>query len=100
MNSSPDCTNARCVRQAFLIAFTSEFLPKILYQYTENWDLIGYTRFVLAEAPKNTTKYPCMYRDFRDPNGTLTAFFWKLLALRLFFVIIFEVRRTCFPSDN
>jgi hypothetical protein len=33
------------------------------------------------------------YRDFRDENGVLTPFFWKLLALRLFFVILFEVKR-------
>lgn len=31
------------------------------------------------------------YRDFRDERGFLTPFFWKLLALRLFFVILFEV---------
>ncbi|CAF2057104.1 unnamed protein product [Rotaria magnacalcarata] len=78
------------VANAFLIAFTSEFLPKILYQYTVNWDLIGYTNFTLAQAPVNTTSRECMYRDFRNPDGTLTVFFWKLLALRLFFVILFE----------
>ncbi|CAF1280566.1 unnamed protein product [Adineta steineri] len=78
------------VANAFLIAFTSEFLPKILYQYTVDWDLIGYTNFTLAKAPVNTTTKECMYRDFRNPDGTLTLFFWKLLALRLFFVILFE----------
>ncbi|CAF3489064.1 unnamed protein product [Rotaria socialis] len=78
------------VANAFLIAFTSEFLPKILYQYTVNWDLIGYTNFTLAVAPVNTTSRECMYRDFRNPDGTLTVFFWKLLALRLVFVILFE----------
>ncbi|CAF4362620.1 unnamed protein product, partial [Rotaria magnacalcarata] len=54
------------------------------------WDLIGYTNFTLAQAPVNTTSRECMYRDFRNPDGTLTVFFWKLLALRLFFVILFE----------
>ncbi|CAF5170263.1 unnamed protein product, partial [Rotaria magnacalcarata] len=49
------------VANAFLIAFTSEFLPKILYQYTVNWDLIGYTNFTLAQAPVNTTSRECMY---------------------------------------
>ncbi|CAF0838974.1 unnamed protein product [Rotaria sp. Silwood1] len=78
------------VANAFLIAFTSEFLPKILYQYTVDRDLKGYTYFTLAKAPANTTSTECMYRDFRNPDGTLTVFFWKLLALRLFFVILFE----------
>ncbi|CAF1002327.1 unnamed protein product [Adineta ricciae] len=78
------------IANAFLIAFTSEFLPKILYRYTVDWELKNYTRFTLSEAPPNTTDKSCMYRDFRDPTGTLTPFFWKLLALRLFFVILFE----------
>ncbi|KAM7310997.1 anoctamin-7-like [Ixodes scapularis] len=31
-----------------------------------------------------------MYRDLRDANGNWTFFHWKLLAVRLAFVIIFE----------
>ncbi|KAL3228039.1 hypothetical protein MRX96_003968 [Rhipicephalus microplus] len=30
------------------------------------------------------------YRDLRDENGNWTFFHWKLLAVRLAFVIIFE----------
>lgn len=52
--------NSRSLFQAFLIAFTSEFLPKILYQYTIDWNLIGYTNFTLAKAPVNTTSIECM----------------------------------------
>ena len=31
------------------------------------------------------------YRDYRNDNGDLSAFYWELLALRFTFVIIFEV---------
>ena len=37
--------------QAFLLAFTSEFLPKIVYQYEYSWALEGYVNFTLAVSP-------------------------------------------------
>ncbi|XP_061040069.1 anoctamin-7-like [Eubalaena glacialis] len=48
--------------QAFLIAFTSDFLPRLLYQD----------------------------KGFRDAQRNLTLFYWKLLAVRLGFIIAFE----------
>ncbi|KAK3743463.1 hypothetical protein RRG08_011307 [Elysia crispata] len=78
------------ISNAFLIAFTSEFLPRLLYQYEYHWGLEGYTNFTLAHAPNNTLKEPCRYRDFRDSDGNHTMFYWKLLCIRLAFVIVFE----------
>lgn len=37
--------------QAFLIAFTSDFLPRLYYQYTQHSNLTGYVDFTLAYAP-------------------------------------------------
>lgn len=31
------------------------------------------------------------YKDFRDNNGKFTLFYWELLAIRLGFIIAFEV---------
>ncbi|XP_065061399.1 anoctamin-7-like isoform X1 [Rhopilema esculentum] len=80
------------ISNAFLIAFTSKFLPKLLYRYnvSEDGSLKGYLNYSLAWAPPNATKQPCRYRDFRDANGNLTIFYWHLLALKLGFVILFE----------
>ncbi|XP_059142101.1 anoctamin-7-like isoform X3 [Physella acuta] len=78
------------ISNAFLIAFTSEFLPRLMYQYQYQWSLDGYTNFTLAEAPNNTLREPCRYRDYREPDGNHTMFYWKLLAVRLAFVIVFE----------
>ncbi len=51
-----------CHLQAFLIAFTSDFLPRLLYQYKFDNDLNGYINFTLAHAPLNYTEYPlCRY---------------------------------------
>lgn len=47
--------------QAFLIAFTSEFLPRLLYQYEYDWDLHGYANFTLAIAPNGTLNETCRY---------------------------------------
>lgn len=49
--------------QAFLIAFTSQFLPKMLYRGTISPDgsLQGYTNYSLAWAPVNSTSVPCRY---------------------------------------
>ena len=47
--------------QAFLIAFTSEFLPKLLYEYTVSPDmsLKGFVNYTLAWAPNGTLSEPC-----------------------------------------
>ncbi|XP_037075179.1 anoctamin-7-like isoform X2 [Pollicipes pollicipes] len=81
------------ISNAFLIAFTSEFLPKMLYQYEMHWHLEGYVNFTMAYAPNSTDPSvpgDCRYRGFRDENGKFTTFYWRLLAVRLGFVILFE----------
>ncbi|EEC18596.1 conserved hypothetical protein, partial [Ixodes scapularis] len=88
------------ISNAFLIAFTSDFLTRTMYRYEFDWDLKGYINFTLAHAPNGSLSLPCScdfcvtflsrYRDLRDANGNWTFFHWKLLAVRLAFVIIFE----------
>ncbi|XP_021368581.1 anoctamin-7-like isoform X2 [Mizuhopecten yessoensis] len=78
------------ISNAFLIAFTSEFLPRLLYQYHYDWNLEGYTAFSLSTSPNGTLNQTCLYRDLRDGHGNHTLFYWNLLALRLGFVIMFE----------
>ncbi|CAH1405158.1 unnamed protein product [Nezara viridula] len=78
------------ISNGFLIAFTSEFLPKLLYQYEYNWNLEGYINFTLAYSPNGTLREQCRYRGLRDEHGNHTPFFWRLLAIQFAFVIIFE----------
>uniref|UniRef100_H9GFH9 Anoctamin n=1 Tax=Anolis carolinensis TaxID=28377 RepID=H9GFH9_ANOCA len=78
---------------AFLIAFTSDFLPRLLYQYQQDSQLRGYVNFTLAYSPPNYVvgnHTLCRYKAFRDAHGNYTLFYWKLLAIRLGFIIAFE----------
>ncbi|KAF6210699.1 hypothetical protein GE061_013806 [Apolygus lucorum] len=78
------------ISNGFLIAFTSEFLPKLLYQYDYHWNLKGYINFTLAYSPNGTLSQQCRYRGLRDETGNHTPFFWRLLAVQFAFVIVFE----------
>ncbi|XP_067422321.1 anoctamin-7-like isoform X2 [Emydura macquarii macquarii] len=82
------------VINAFLIAFTSDFLPRLLYQYEHDGQLQGYVNFTLAYSPRRylaTSNHTmCRYTAFRDASGNYTLFYWKLLAVRLGFIIAFE----------
>ncbi|XP_068589972.1 anoctamin-7 isoform X2 [Cebidichthys violaceus] len=79
------------IANAFLIAFTSDFLPRLLYQFKFGDDLNGYVNFTLAYAPLNYTENPmCRYKAYRDDNGNYLLFYWELLAVRLGFIIAFE----------
>ncbi|NXE56072.1 ANO7 protein, partial [Casuarius casuarius] len=81
------------ISNAFLIAFTSDFLPRTYYKYIYDSSLRGYVNFTLAYAPwdfvlqNNST---CRYRAFRDQDGNLSLTYWHLLAIRLGFIIAFE----------
>ncbi|XP_041032704.1 anoctamin-7-like isoform X1 [Carcharodon carcharias] len=86
-------TTIAVITNAFLIAFTSDFLPRQYYRYVHQSDLTGYTNFTLAFSPLNFNQQNnsmCRYRDFRDSNGHLSLTYWNLLAIRLVFVIVFE----------
>ncbi|XP_071452092.1 anoctamin-6-like [Hetaerina americana] len=91
-----------------IIAFTSEFIPRLVYANTvsEDQSLAGYINFSLSVYRKNESsglfysdegdnlEY-CRYRGFREPPGSeneysLSSAHWHVLALRLLFVVVFE----------
>ena len=105
------------VTNACIIAFTSEFIPRLVYKYRYSPDttLNGYLNFTLSYfdpkdfenqnhedsnmlTPENIIhpKY-CRYRDFRYPPWETedkiykeTDVFWHVLAARLAFVVVFQ----------
>ncbi|XP_067851723.1 anoctamin-7-like isoform X2 [Heptranchias perlo] len=86
-------TTIAVISNAFLIAFTSDFLPRLYYRYTQQSDLTGYINFTLAYSPSSFIQQNnsmCRYKEFRDPDGHLSLTYWNLLAIRLGFVIVFE----------
>ncbi|KAM7398722.1 hypothetical protein PAMP_018039 [Pampus punctatissimus] len=87
-------THVAVLSNAFLIAFTSSFLPRLYYRYTTDSSLSGFINFTLATSRHNYTQLhqntSCRYRGFRDENGEYLSEYFHLLAIRLSFVIIFE----------
>ncbi|KAL0629024.1 Anoctamin-9 [Plecturocebus cupreus] len=105
------------IANGMVIAFTSEFIPRVVYKYryspclkeaNSTVDcLTGYVNHSLSvfytkdfqdpdgiEGSENVTH--CRYRDYRHPRRyTLTKKFWFLLAIRLAFVILFEHVALC-----
>uniref|UniRef100_A0A1I8GS17 Anoctamin n=1 Tax=Macrostomum lignano TaxID=282301 RepID=A0A1I8GS17_9PLAT len=81
------------ISNGFLIAFTSDFLARMLHKIDHSSDTHGFTNFSLAWSPPNTTSQPCRYRNYRDSSGNLTPFYWKLLVVRLSFHLVFSLRR-------
>ncbi|XP_011343557.1 anoctamin-4 isoform X2 [Ooceraea biroi] len=103
-------TYVAVVSNAFVIAYTSDFIPRSVYAfvYSPTDDLVGYIDSSLSEF--NTSDYrddmksdvddehpeTCQYRGYRngpddihEPYG-LSPQYWHVFAARLAFVVIFE----------
>ncbi|XP_077273453.1 anoctamin-4 isoform X6 [Temnothorax americanus] len=111
--SSPRLQTIQNMFQAFVIAYTSDFIPRSVYTfvYSPTGDLVGYIDSSLSEF--NTSDYradmksdidgehpeTCQYRGYRngpahsdhstDPYG-LSPQYWHVFAARLAFVVVFE----------
>nr|XP_045224361.1 anoctamin-7 isoform X5 [Macaca fascicularis] len=86
-------THLAVTSNAFLLAFSSDFLPRAYYQWTRAHDMRGFVNFTLARAPPSFSaahNRTCRYRAFRDDDGHYSQTYWNLLAIRLAFVIVFE----------
>ncbi|XP_072247948.1 anoctamin-7 [Leuresthes tenuis] len=87
-------THVAVLSNAFLIAFTSSFVPRLYYRYTRDDTLSGFINFTLATSPQSYSQQhhntSCRYRGFRDEKGEFLPEYFHLLAIRLSFVIIFE----------
>ncbi|XP_025271261.1 anoctamin-4 isoform X2 [Camponotus floridanus] len=103
-------TYVAVVSNAFVIAYTSDFIPRSVYAfvYSPTEDLVGYIDSSLSEF--NTSDYredmksdvedehpeTCQYRGYRngpeDPNEPygLSPQYWHVFAARLAFVVVFE----------
>uniref|UniRef100_A0A663MFD9 Anoctamin n=1 Tax=Athene cunicularia TaxID=194338 RepID=A0A663MFD9_ATHCN len=99
------------VTNAFIVAFTSDMIPRLVYYYTasENEDspMSGYINnslsvFQISDFPdRNKPKLNpenfviCRYRDYRYPPDHEKKYlhsmqFWHILAAKLAFIIIME----------
>nr|XP_046239776.1 anoctamin-1a isoform X2 [Scatophagus argus] len=97
---------------AFVISFTSDFIPRLVYQYMYSPDgtMHGFINHTLSYfnvsdfQPGTEPLQPmhlgytveiCRYKDYREPPWSNTPYelskqFWAILAARLAFVIVFQ----------
>uniref|UniRef100_A0AAV2L2H6 Anoctamin n=1 Tax=Knipowitschia caucasica TaxID=637954 RepID=A0AAV2L2H6_KNICA len=105
------------VTNAFIVAFTSDMIPRLVYMYAYQPDgelnMKGYinnslsvfniSAFPAESRPEdgenpawfNSTITTCRYRDYRYPSGHEKEYFhtmqfWHILAAKLAFIIIME----------
>lgn len=104
----PEQSLSFSISQAFVIAYTSDFIPRMVYKfvYSHNHDLKGYIYHSLSKF--NTSDYKaewglknqndpdtCQYRGYRndydhDEPYDLSPVYWHVFAARLAFVVVFE----------
>ncbi|XP_034169109.2 anoctamin-2b isoform X2 [Pangasianodon hypophthalmus] len=92
---------------AFVISFTSDFIPRLVYQYmySETGTMHGFIDHTLSyfnvsdfqpgTAPAGSTITVCRYKDYREPPWSSQPYqfskqYWSILAARLGFVILFQ----------
>uniref|UniRef100_UPI0037E938E9 anoctamin-2b n=1 Tax=Semicossyphus pulcher TaxID=241346 RepID=UPI0037E938E9 len=96
---------------AFVISFTSDFIPRLVYQYmfSQTGTMHGFidhtlsyfnvSNFKPGTAPQNSEHggeiTVCRYKDYREPPWSVDAYtfskqYWCVLAARLAFVILFQ----------
>ncbi|XP_055615780.1 anoctamin-5-like isoform X2 [Toxorhynchites rutilus septentrionalis] len=98
------------ISSAFIIAFSSNFIPRLVYMYVVSQDKtdVGYVNHTLAYfnvsdfepgvAPmlsKFANVTTCRYQEYRNPPGVERAYkrpliYWHILAIRLAFVVIYQ----------
>ncbi|XP_060085778.1 anoctamin-1-like isoform X2 [Ylistrum balloti] len=98
------------ISNAFIIALTSDFIPRLVYEqaYSPDGSLRGYTNATLSFfnttdfSPENRPNYAgselvelCRYRDLRNPPWSddkyeFTEMYWHIFAARFVFVVVFE----------
>lgn len=104
-------TSVAVAVNGFVIAFTSDFIPRLVYRfvYSSDGSLKGYVDFTLSAfntslyganigpdiRPGSFTPEVCYYQGFRYPPGhpdeyEFSPVFWHVLAARVIFVVAFE----------
>ncbi|KAM4712222.1 anoctamin-2b isoform 3-T4 [Anableps anableps] len=95
---------------AFVISFTSDFIPRLVYQYmySQTGTMHGFidhtlsffnvSNFKPGTAPHSSDHGDitvCRYKDYREPPWSSDAYqfskqYWSVLSARLAFVILFQ----------
>ena len=84
-------TQIAVITNACMIAFTSNFIERTYYTLHEDTMEEDYISWAFAKFPaQDDVGETCLYKGFINSNGQYTLMHWKLLAIKLGFVIAFE----------
>ncbi|CAB3245430.1 unnamed protein product [Arctia plantaginis] len=92
------------ITNGFIIAFTSDFIPRLVYQATSvngtlanyvNHSLANFNITVIKNPPLHTTYNETMcsfpgYWYYGDDNYQHSNWYWHIMGARLAFVVVFE----------
>jgi hypothetical protein len=85
------------VTNGLVIAFTSDFIDKMVYRSNNGGNLSGYVATFTPFSPLNATtadgdlaQVDCHYMGFRDEDGMRTALYFEVGMAKLSFFIAFE----------
>ncbi|VVC96070.1 unnamed protein product [Leptidea sinapis] len=77
------------ITNGFIIAFTSEFIPRLVYQYTTG-SLDQYVNHTLTDFNITVLDYPG-YWNYKDGDDyEHTNWYWHVMGARLAFIVVFE----------
>ncbi|XP_063678304.1 anoctamin-7-like isoform X2 [Bolinopsis microptera] len=85
------------ITNAFVIAFTSDFVSQILWKYNHDDGLATYVKGhlssftgpILNDLGEEVID-TCKYWDYRLEKGETSLWWWKLKAVQFIFVVVFE----------
>ncbi|XP_073948670.1 anoctamin 1 isoform X2 [Choristoneura fumiferana] len=90
------------ITNGFIIAFTSEFIPRLVYQFSHDGSLDGYVNHTLAKFDINVLQHPpniqynetsCSFPGYWHYDGAdyeRSNMYWHNMGARLAFVVVFE----------
>ncbi|GBP18543.1 Anoctamin-5 [Eumeta japonica] len=95
------------ITNGFIIAFTSDFIPRLVYHFTHNNSLNGYVEHTLTKFDVDVLEHPPLRHGNHQYNGSQCSFpgywyykegddythsdqYWHIMGARLAFVVVFE----------
>ncbi|CAG9107102.1 unnamed protein product [Plutella xylostella] len=87
------------ITNGFIIAFTSDFIPRLVYQYHNGGSLANYVNHTLADfdtsvlehpPPRGEEPFPGYWYASTSDDYDRSSWYWHVMAPRLAFVVVFE----------
>lgn len=92
------------ITNGFIIAFTSDFIPRLVYQFSNSGSLNQYINHTLADFNINVLEHPPFKTTYNETKCSFpgywyytegedysrTNWYWHVMGARLAFVVVFE----------